>query len=93
MSTRKNSIHSLIVYRKSENEDLKKEVEKLKTSNSVRAYRTVPESRHTNKCQKLGSNLEAYSENLVLTAQLAQAKSTQRSELPFYLCLSGLTGI
>ncbi|KAL1985551.1 hypothetical protein VTN96DRAFT_7771 [Rasamsonia emersonii] len=47
---------------RAENEELKKEIERLKTSNS------------------LGSRLEAYSENLVLTAQLAQAKSTQSEE-------------
>ncbi|KAL1967260.1 hypothetical protein VTN77DRAFT_3306 [Rasamsonia byssochlamydoides] len=47
---------------KAENEELKKELEKLKTSSS------------------LVSHLEAYSENLVLTAQLAQAKSTQSEE-------------
>ncbi|RAO70641.1 uncharacterized protein BHQ10_006653 [Talaromyces amestolkiae] len=47
---------------KSENEELKKEVHKLKTTNT------------------LGSSLESYSENLVLTAQLAQAKSTQSDE-------------
>ncbi|QKX64316.1 uncharacterized protein TRUGW13939_11490 [Talaromyces rugulosus] len=47
---------------KSENEELKKEVEKLKTTSSV------------------GPSLEAYSENFVLTAQLAQAKSTQSEE-------------
>ncbi|PCH07650.1 HOOK [Penicillium occitanis (nom. inval.)] len=47
---------------KSENEELKKEVHKLKTTNT------------------LGSSIESYSENLVLTAQLAQAKSTQSDE-------------
>ncbi|KAF5015219.1 hypothetical protein F66182_13527, partial [Fusarium sp. NRRL 66182] len=51
-----------MVCRKSENEELKKEVHKLKTTNT------------------LGSSLESYSENLVLTAQLAQAKSTQSDE-------------
>ncbi|EED15046.1 microtubule binding protein HOOK3, putative [Talaromyces stipitatus ATCC 10500] len=47
---------------KSENEELRKEVNKLKMTNT------------------LGSSLEGYSENLILTAQLAQAKSSQSDE-------------
>ncbi|KAL2007140.1 hypothetical protein VTN00DRAFT_8578 [Thermoascus crustaceus] len=50
---------------KAENEELKKEIEKLKGSGAS---------------VQLGSHLEAYSENLVLIAQLAQAKSTQSAE-------------
>ncbi|KAH8704261.1 putative microtubule binding protein HOOK3 [Talaromyces proteolyticus] len=49
---------------------LKSENEELKKE--VEKLKTTPNS--------LGSNLEAYSENLVLTAQLAQAKSTQSEE-------------
>lgn len=71
--------HELTHPRRAENEELKKELERLKTSNSVRGYQLGEQSRGAdNECFQLGSRLEAYSENLVLTAQLAQAKSTQR---------------
>lgn len=71
--------HELTDHRRAENEELKKEIERLKTSNSVRGYQLGEQNRGAdNECFKLGSRLEAYSENLVLTAQLAQAKSTQR---------------
>jgi protein HOOK3 len=77
--TRGVSMHELTNLRRTENEELKKEVEKLKTSSTVRGCRSEKQKHDADTARfKLGSHLEAYSENLVLTAQVAQAKSTQR---------------
>lgn len=73
--------------RKAENDDLKKEIDRLKTTDSPTVV-GVGEDQAGEQTEialpsdpsKIGSHLEAYSENLVLTAQLAQAKSTQNAE-------------
>ncbi|KAJ9388027.1 hypothetical protein DTO063F5_2812 [Paecilomyces variotii] len=72
---------------KAENDDLKKEIDRLKTTDSPTVV-GVGEDQAGEQTEialpsdpsKIGSHLEAYSENLVLTAQLAQAKSTQNAE-------------
>ncbi|KAL1846375.1 hypothetical protein Plec18167_007944 [Paecilomyces lecythidis] len=72
---------------KAENDDLKKEIDRLKSSDPSKVV-GVDEDQAGEQTEialpsdpsKIGSHLEAYSENLVLTAQLAQAKSTQSAE-------------
>ncbi|KAJ9295360.1 hypothetical protein DTO271G3_6183 [Paecilomyces variotii] len=72
---------------KAENDDLKKEIDRLKTTDSPTVVGVgddqageQTEIALPSDPSKIGSHLEAYSENLVLTAQLAQAKSTQNAE-------------
>ncbi|GAD97319.1 microtubule binding protein HOOK3, putative [Paecilomyces variotii No. 5] len=72
---------------KAENDDLKKEIDRLKSTDPSKVG-GVGEDQTGEQTEialpsdpsKIGSHLEAYSENLVLTAQLAQAKSTQSAE-------------
>lgn len=76
--------HILTNSSKTENDELKKELERLKTENPGSSVRTSQLSKilcdtHPGHKKLSGRKITAYSENLVLAAELARAQSIERS--------------